>query len=254
MAVSNERLVSGAAAFRGDASREFDRAVQALLALVWAKRVPTTDFRFADDAELDSEANAVLRGLSDTLVERAKARAEAIIRESLPEYDFGDEWDEDWDAVDDEDGTTLLWRFDMEGSHLKDLLEIWIALAVAYDISKSELRVQISRYLNNPYSSPLWGRVPKGALSWGRGYSKNILEQITVIGQNAIVGATRRAEQRGERRNGATYYIRRRGSGYDCDVCDDLAGYPIPIEEPFYIPHSRCMCYPEYHNGPIPNV
>lgn len=254
MPVSNERLVSEAAAFRREASREFDKAVQALLDLVWSRRAATSDFRFTDDPELDAEANAILRGLSDTLVARAKARAEAIIRDSLPEYDFGEEWEEDWDAADDEYDTPILWRFDMEGSHLRDLLEIWIALAVTNAISKSELRVLISRYLSNPFASPLWAGVPKGALAWGRGYSKNILEQIAIIGQNAIVGASRRAEQREERRGGATYYIRRRGSNYDCDVCEDMANIPIPIEEPFDLPHSRCMCYPEYHYGPIPNV
>ncbi len=252
MSVSNDRLVSEAAAFRRDASREFDRVVKALLDLVWAKRAPTRDFRFTDDAELDAEANAILRGLSDTLAARAKARAESIIRDSLPEYDFGEEWEDDWDATDDEDGTPLLWRFDMEGSHLRDLLEIWIALAVLDGIAKSELRVLISRYISNPFASPLWSGVPKGALAWGRGYSKNILEQITVIGQNAIVRASRRAEQREERRGGATYYIRRRGSNYDCDVCEDMANVPIPIDVPFDFPHPRCMCYPEYHYGQIP--
>ena len=254
MSVSNDRLVSEAAAFRRDASREFDRAVKALLDLVWAKRAPTRDFRFTDDAQLDAEANAILRGLSDTLAARAKARAESIIRDSLPEYDFGEDWEEDWDSTDEDDDTPLLWRFDMEGSHLRDLLEIWIALAVLNGINKSELRVLISRYINNPFASPLWSGVPKGALAWGMGYSKNILEQISIIGQNAIVGAARRAEQREERRGGATYYIRRRGSNYDCDVCEDMANVPIPIDEPFDLPHSRCMCYPEYHYGLIPNV
>ena len=196
MSVSNDRLVSEAAAFRRDASREFDRAVKALLDLVWAKRAPTRDFRFTDDAQLDAEANAILRGLSDTLAARAKARAESIIRDSLPEYDFGEDWEEDWDSTDEDDDTQILWRFDMEGSHLRDLLEIWIALAVLNGINKSELRVLISRYLSNPFASPLWSGVPKGALAWGRGYSKNILEQISIIGQNAIVGAARRAEQR----------------------------------------------------------
>lgn len=247
MPVSNERLATEAAAFRREASREFDRVVKALLDLVWSKRIPSGDFRFTDDPELDADANELLRGLSDTLAARAKARAEDIIRDSIGGYDFGEEWDEDWESVDEEDGTPLLWRFDMEGSHLRDLLEIWIALAVANEITKSELRVLISRYINNPYASPLWAGVPKGALAWGRGYSKNILEQMTILGQNAIVGAARRAEQRDERERGATYYIRRRGSNYDCGECDDLCGFPIPIEEPFEHTHSRCMCWPEYH-------
>ncbi len=252
MPVSNDRIVSEAAAFKRDAAREFDKAVKALLDLVWARRSPTSDFRFTDDPQLDAEANAILRDLSDTLVAKAKARAEAIIRASLADYDFGEDWDEDWEPEEDEYGTPILWRFDMEGSHLRDLLEIWIGLAVANRIAKSELRVLISRYINNPYASPLWAGVPKGALAWGRGYSKNIPEQLAVIGQNAIVGASRRAEQRDERENGATYYIRRRGSNYDCDVCDDLCGFPIPIDVPFDIPHSHCLCIAEYHYGEIP--
>lgn len=247
MPVSNDRLVAEAAAFKREAAREFDKAVKELLDLVWAKRVPTRDFRFTDDTEIDAEANAILRNLSDTLVAKAKARAEAIIRASLKDYDFGEEWTEDWDTANNEDGEPLLWRFDMEGSHLRDLLEVWIGIAVLNGISKSELRVEISRYLANPYASPLWRGVPKGALAWGRGYSKDIIEQMSILGQNAVVLAARRAEQRNERENGATYYIRRRGSDYDCDECDDLCGFPIPIDEPFEIPHSRCMCWPEYH-------
>lgn len=248
MAVSNERLSTEAAAFKREAAREFDKAVKALLDLVWAKRAPTRGFRFADDPEIDAEANAILRGLSDTLVAKAKAKTEAIIRASLANYDFGEEWTEDWESANNQDGTPLLWRFDMEGSHLRELLEVWIGVAVANNISKSELRVLVSRYLSNPYASPLWNGVPKDALAWGRGYSRDIIGQLSILGQNTIVLAARRAEQRNEMQNGATYYIRRRGSGYDCEECDDLCGYPIPIDEPFEMPHSRCMCWPEYHH------
>ena len=248
MPVSNDRLVAEAAAFKREAAREFDKAVKALLDLIWSKGVPSRDFRFTDDPAIDAEANAILRDLSDALVAKAKAKAEAIIRESLTDYDFGEEWTEDWEAANKEWDEPLLWRFDMEGSHLRDLLEIWVALAVTNAITKSELRVLISRYLSNPYASPLWKGVPKGALAWGRGYSKDIVEQMSILGQNAIVLAARRAEQRNERENGATYYVRRRGSDYDCADCNDLCGYPIPIDEPIEIPHSRCMCWPEYHN------
>ena len=247
--MNNDSVLRAAASFKRDASREFDKAVRALLDIVWSKREPTRDFRFTDDPALDAEANAILRGLSDALVEKAKARAEALIRESIADYDF----EEAWDYVDEEDKTTpLLWRFDMQGSHLKDLLEIWIALAVVNNIHKAELRVLISRYLNNPYASPLWKGVPKGALAWGRGYSKNILDQIGIIGQNAIIGTARRAEWEDESAKGATYYIRRRGSYFDCPDCDSLCGYPIPIEVPFEIKHSRCCCFPEYHYDTIP--
>ena len=246
MAIPNEALVKEAASFKRDASREFDRVVAALIALVWAKGKPTSDFLFENDPELDAEANAILRDFSDFLADKAKKRAESVIRAYL-EGDYPDAWDEA--AGEGEDG--ILFRFDMAGSHLKELLEIWIALAVLNGIGKSELRVLISRYLNNPYSSPLWKGVPADALKWGRGYRKNILEQIAVIGQSGIIGAARYAEWVKEKEDGAVYYIRRRGSNYDCPDCDSLCGYPIPIEEPFEYLHANCMCRAEYFYEPL---
>ncbi len=242
MPIPNDPLVREAAAFKRDASKEFDRVVAALIALVWAKGKPTSDFLFENDEELDAEANALLREFSDTLASLAKKRAEAVIREYL-----GGDYDEAWDLADGEGEDAILFRFDMAGSHLKELLEIWIALAVLNNIGKSELRVLISRYLNNPYASPLWKGIPKDALKWGRGYRKNILEQIAVIGQSGIIGAARYAEWMKEKEDGAVYYIRRRGSNYDCPDCDSLCGYPIPIDEPFEQYHPLCCCFPEYH-------
>lgn len=245
MAVSNQRIVKEAAAFKADASKEFDKAVKALLDLVWSYGNPTEDFLFEADPELDAKANAILRGLSDNLVARAKARAAAIVRESLGGYGF----DESWEEAADEDDATIIFRFDMEGSHLKELLEVWIALAAVNAIRKSELRVMISRYLKNPYASPLWKGIPLDAIKWGRGYSRDIIDQLALIGQNAIVGTARHAEWMKELENGAAYYIRRRGSNYDCAVCDEMANKPIPISIPFQFLHSRCMCWPEYFYG-----
>ena len=248
MPIPNDSLIKSAASFKRDASKEFDRIVKALIALVWAKTTPTVDFLFESDPDLDAEANALLRGFSDTLSELAKKRAEDVIRASLG-YDDSDYA---WETVEGEDYDSVLFRFDMQGSHLKELLDIWIAIAVLYKISQSELLVLISRYINNPYTSPLWRGIPRDALRWGRGYSLNILDQIAVIGQNAIIGAARYAEWMDERRKGAKYYIRRRGSNYDCDECQDMANVPIPIETPFEIPHPRCCCYPEYFYGEMP--
>jgi hypothetical protein len=143
---------------------------------------------------------------------------------------------------------------DMAGSHLKSLLEIWIALAVANGIPKGELSVLISRYLNNPFASPMWNGLPKDILAWGRGYDRNIVDQLAVIGQNAIVSSARYSEWLNERNKGAQYYIRHRGSWFDCPDCDSLCEYPIPIETPFVWLHSRCMCWPEYFYEPMPNV
>ena len=249
MPTSNEKLATSASTFKREASREFDKAVRALIELAWSKGKPDGNFLWENNPELDAEANRILTGLSDRLVEKAKRIAVDIIREQFTNADA----EAAWEQVDGEDEETpLIARFDMQGSHLKELLEIWIALAAVNGIAKSELRVLISRYINNPSASPLWAGLPKDILKWGRGYSKNIMDQMAVIGQNAIIGATRYAEWYDAMENGAEYYVRHRGSNYDCPDCDDLCGYPIPITTPFLFLHSRCMCYPEYFFGQEP--
>lgn len=230
-----DRLSGNAAAFKNYVSREFDRAVKELIDLAWEEGAPTANFLWESDQTLDEKANAILRGLSDTLAQKAKALAEEAVRSEAEFYEDDDEWEEAKE------------RMDMAGSHLKELLEIWIALAAVNGIGRGELRVLISRYLNNPYASPLWKGLPKDVIKWGRGYGKNVLEQLAVIGQDAIINAGRRTEWMNARENGAKYYIRRRGSSYDCPDCDSLCGYPIPIDTPFEWLHSRCMCWAEYH-------
>lgn len=242
--LDNDKLAWSAARFKTDASREFDKVVKALVALAFKYAKAGADFLWDMDPELNDEANRLLRQLSDDLVEKAKAEARAI---------FDDEWDEDdfEEAWERELNDGILTRFDMEGSHLKELLEIWIALAFVNGISQGELRVLISRYLSNPFTSPLWSGLPTDILKWGSGYSRNIVNQLAVIGQNAVISSARFAEWRNAMANGATYYIRRRGSSYHCPECDEMCGYAIPISTPFQFLHSRCMCWPEYHYEPM---
>ena len=240
--LDNETLTRKVAAFKKESRKDFDKAVAALIALAFLHKDMGADFLWDKDPALDAEANRICRELSDTLTEKAKDLARDAVKE-LDDYDI----EEFWDVARDEWFVPVTTRFDQQGSFLKELLEIWVALAFVYGLSQGELRVEISRYLANPFLSPFWSRLPKNILKWGRGYPKNIAEQLAVIGQNAILSAVRLAEWRNAKDNGATYYIRRRGSGYDCDECDSLANHPIPIDEPFEVPHSRCMCYPEYH-------
>lgn len=244
----NASLAKSVASFRRAASTEFDRALKALIDLAFKYRAMGADFLWERDPELNDEANRICRELSDSLAEKAKAIARGVMEDSLDDYDFDDSWDrEDGDGF-----IPLITRLDQQGSHLLELLEIWLALAFVNAIANGELRVLVSRYLSNPFASPLWRGLPLDILKWGRGYSKNILDQIAVIGQNAIISAYRYAEWQQARANGAEYYIRRRGSYYDCPECDSLCGYPIPIDVPFEWLHSRCMCFPEYHYEQMP--
>lgn len=248
--LDRDRLTRAAASFKRSASREFDEVVRALIELGFRHAGAGADFLWDMSPGLREEAMAICRGLSDTLADKAKAIARGVVEDALSDYDF----DEAWDRDDGRDGfAPILTRLDQEGSHLLELLEIWLALAFLNRIRKGELVVLVSRFLSNPFASPLWRGLPKDILKWGRGYSVNILDQIGRIGQDAIVASARYAEWQDAREDGAVYYIRRRGSGYDCPECDDLCGYPIPIDEPFVWLHSRCMCWPEYHFEPMPS-
>lgn len=245
--LKQEDLVREAAEYKKDAKKRFDAALAALLALAWRYKSLGEGFAFNADRELYSEALAICRDMSDGCAEDAKARLQRVM-ENL-EYAY---MDDAWDYAQNEyEGRDMLTRFDMAGSHLLDLLTLWIALAFTKGWSENYTRISILRYLNNPFASGLFKKVDKSLLQWGRGYDKNIWEQLTLIGQNGIIGGARYGEWLDAAQQGATYYIRRRGSSYPCDMCEDAANIPIPITEPFDYLHSRCMCYPEYHFEPL---
>jgi hypothetical protein len=246
--LNNELLAKVVASYKKDSRKEFDKAVAALIALAWKYRRFGSDFLWDKDPVLNDEANRICRNLSDALAERAKLTAAEIMEDSLTDYDF----DEAWDRESDEWYVPVLTRFDQQGSFLKELLEVWIAIAFVYGLSQGALLVEISRFLTNPFLSRYWKDLPRDILKWGSGYSKDIASQIAVIGQNSIIAAARYAEWQDAMANGASYYIRRRGSYYDCPDCDELCGYPIPIEQPFVFLHSHCMCFPEYHYEEMP--
>ena len=242
--MTNEWITEQAADYKKDARRLFEDAVAALIALAFRYKHLGVNFLWDSDPVLERECNAILRDLSDKSREAAKRRAAAIIEEAG--------WDEDGLAGFDETGEdSILWSFDMAGSHLRELMEIWIALAFAEGMTQAYLKICILRYLSNPYASPQWSRLPAGLLKWGKGYQRDIINQIALIGQDGIFGAVRRGEWLYELAHGATYWVWRRGSDYKCDECEANKGRAFPMDVPFMEMHARCMCYPEYHYGPI---
>lgn len=240
--MNNDQIISQVTAFKKESRSEFEKAVAALIALAYKYSKFGANFLWTSDPVLEREANRILRGLSDELSAKAKARALAII--SASGWDFGeDAWEDANERVD----VPILTRFDQQASFLRDLLEIWIAIAFAEKMTQAYLKICVIRYLSNPYTSPLWRGLPAGLLKHGPGYQRDIINQLALIGQDAIIASSRLAEWMDARARGAYYYIRRRGSFYPCGECQNLANKPIPIDVPWDFTHARCMCYPEYH-------
>ena len=82
----------------------------------------------------------------------------------------------------------------MAGSHLLLLLDIFVMLAFANGFSQAYTRISIGRYMNNPFASGLFGAWGKDVLKWGRGYDRNLMSRLAVIGQNLIIDASRAHE------------------------------------------------------------
>jgi len=238
--VSQDILIDEAAAYKKESRSHFDEALALLLALAWERRDGNFDFRA--DTDTWDEAMRICINLSD----KCEGSALKHLRTALA--DLADEADA-WMDVNEREN---LESFDMAGVHLLDLLAVWIGVAAVNGWTQGYTRVMITRYIHNPYLCPAWRDIPQSALAWGRGYAKDIPEQLALIGQGIIIGGARYVEWERELGKGATYYIRRRGSNYDCPVCESLANIPIPIDEPFVPSHPRCVCRPEYHYEPMP--
>lgn len=242
--MNNNKLIEQAAAFKTDARKAFEKAVAALVDLAFKYSRFGENFLWDSDAKLNDEANAILREMSDSLAEKAKTRAMSIIQEQ--EWAWGDEA---WDDVSRLGDEPLLTRLDQQGSFLRELLEIWVALAFVNGLSKNYINISVVRYLSNPYASPFWRGLPPGLLKHGTGYQKNLIEQLALIGQDAIIGSVHYAEWLEMRNNGAAFYVRRRGSDFNCPTCQSLANTLIPIETPWDYTHPRCVCWAEYYDA-----
>ena len=242
--LDNDELIRESAAYKRDSGRRFDKALAALLALAWKHKKMGKDFAFEADENLYAAAIQICIEMSDGCAADARKRLSAILELHLDYYDD----DAAWDEVED----SAIESFDMAGSHLLILLDVWIAVALVNGYTKEHTKSLIIQYLRNPLASGLLTPEQAKSLEWGRGYMKDVREQLALIGQDAIIGGARYAEWVDAMAQGAAYYIVRRRSDYHCPLCDSLANYPIPIEEPFEPRHARCVCQPEYHFDPMP--
>lgn len=228
---------------RGDVSARMRDAIDAILDLCWDYRSP--DFSFSDHIALQREVNRILAQLSDGILSDTEKRAVlAIAEEELQDYE-----DEALEYAEGEiNGEDVLFRLDRQGDHLKDLIAGWLVVAAILGLSKGKVKSRFWTFLGNVGASPDWRKAGIKIPKWGRGFQADIERGMTVIGQNVIFNAYQRAQYLDAISKGAVYFIRHRGSSYDCPECDSYCEYPIPISQIVYQTHSRCVCWNEYFN------
>lgn len=215
-------------------------AVYDILDLVWNER--SDKFAFADNPDVDAEVNRVLRELSDGFLEDARRDARNLLK-SLEYDDWADESIADAEA--EIDGETALFRFDMQASHLKELLEGWIVVAAVYGLSKWQVWTNLNAYIGNPMASELWRGAGRGALRWGRGYAHNIINDVRRLERDFLSRVYLQAKLYKITEEGAIGYTIHRGSNFDCPLCDSYTGKVWPLDAEILPLHPNCVCWLE---------
>ncbi len=233
-----ERVIMSLSAAGDNVESRMRSAVDKILDLVWDAR--SDKFAFADNEDIDAEVNRILAMMSDGMLDDANAAASSLLKA----LDF-DEWeDESLEyAGRDVGGETMLFRFDMQASHLKELLESWIVVASVYGLSKLQTWTNLLTYLSNPLASNLWRGAGLKSTRWGRGYLANIKDAYARLKRDYISRAYHYAKQLEYADGGAIGYTIHRGSGFICPLCDSYTGKVYPIGEMILPIHPNCMCY-----------
>lgn len=217
-----------------------------ILALAEVYRRLGKQFSFGADGQLDARVNSLLVELSDEVMEDMAYAA----RQTLPE---------------DEDGDTVIaWArlstnaqntVDKYSSHLKYILEGWLAIGFANGLSNGRLETMITTYMENPYIAPLWMEafrdgmeyaskiIREGGYHWGKGTPISPVKGMSIMESTFINTAYQKGVVNGFARRGAIGYRVYRGSSYDCEICDESTIGIHPIDEVILPLHGNCMCY-----------
>ena len=215
-------------------------AIGRILDLVWEVR--SDKFAFADNEDIDAEVNRILVEMSDGMLEDARKAADALLRAVEM-----DEWEEDAleYAEGEIAGEDAPYRFDMQASHLKELLEGWIAVAAIYGLSRARVWTDLLTFMSNPMASKLWRGAGIRVPQWGRGYLVNLIEAYKRLIRDYLSRAYIYAELHKYTKEGATGYTIHRGSDFDCPLCDSFCGPVYSLDEVILPIHPNCMCYTE---------
>lgn len=203
---------------------------------------------------LDRRVNSLLVELSD----RCLAETEGLMREAALEAGLTEEDDAD---------SVVLWvgkgkygkdarsRSDLYCSHLKYILEGWLAIGFAKKWTAAYIAARAASD-SAPYTAPEWRAafrekgwgpdiITSGGYRWGSGVPVSPSKGLSLGAGTMVVSAYRHAELIRYGRLGAVRYRVRRGSNYPCALCDSLCGITWPIDMEVLPAHPHCVCYAE---------
>lgn len=226
--------------------RIFDYSAR-IVALAEAYRILGKQFSFGSDGQLDARVNSILVELSDAVLTDAVYAAKKGL-----------------DGTEEEDDEIIVWArnradaqntIDKYSSHLKYILEGWLAIAFANKISSGQLMTMVMSYMENPYITPLWKKafgeglsyaaqiIREGGYHWGKGTPISPVKGMSIVEATIINSAYQKGCVEGFARKGAIGYRVVRGSNYPCEICDEATLQIYPLTEVVLPLHPNCVCY-----------
>ena len=232
----SEAVLQEIAGASTDVRTKLAKKVAAILALVESYRHLGKGFTFDCDSTLDRQVNKLLAELSDEVLEDTEERMRKAIREAEDEEDS----DEiiAWVKSDKNAQDTL----DKYASHLKFILEGWVTIGFANQLSSGNILSNLLAFIANPYISPLWIKAFKegkeyaakiiqdGGYHWKKGMPVSPLRGLVMVESDMINTAYNHGVIYHYRHSGAIGYRVFRGSSYDCPRCDEQCVGIHPID------------------------
>lgn len=215
-----------------------------ILLLAESFRILGPKFTFATSG-LDDRVNSILVKLSDSVLEdMVYAARKGIEREEDEETVIA------WARINTQAQNTV----DKYSSHLKHILEGWIAIGFANAVSKGRLQTMIMSYMDNPYITPLWRKafkdggyeadiIREGGWTWGKGTPTSPVKGMSLVSSYFINAVYQKDRIDSFARKSAIGYRVHRGSTFDCPYCDELTIGTHPLTEMVLPAHPRCCCY-----------
>lgn len=131
----------------------------------------------------------------------------------------------------------------------RDELLLLIGAGVFLGLTKKVLAKSIGSHLKQPYKNPDLVDGIAAPLTYGRGRSNSMFTAIGALTKFGIGKAwmyDRHLKAEMERAQG---FMTFRNSTYSCDICDEYASYPHPMDDEIPPLHANCVCGTVYFNA-----
>lgn len=131
----------------------------------------------------------------------------------------------------------------------RDELLLLVGAGLFLGIGKSALAKSIGSHLKQPYKNPDLVEGIAAPLTYGRGKSNSMFNAIGALTKYGIGQAWMYDRHLKAEMESAQGFMTFRNSSWPCDICDEYASYPHPMDDPIPPLHNSCVCGTVYFNA-----